>query len=70
MNDTHLIDSLAAAGNVAIWHGYWQPNRHPRKNLVIIYRADDEGNPVDDEETGDPELSRGETLLEALAKLP
>jgi hypothetical protein len=70
MNDNHLIEALANAENVAIWHGYWQPTGQPRRTLVIIYRTDDDGNLVDDEETGDTELARGETLREALSKLP
>ena len=69
MSDTTLINALEKAGNVNIWRGYWQPHGEPRKDLFIIYRADDEGMPVLDEGE-DAELSRGHTLREAIEKLP
>ncbi len=68
MSDTDLLNKLAKAGNVTVWHGYYQPHGEARKDLVCLYRSDDEGNPLEDED-GECELSRGETLREAIRRL-
>jgi hypothetical protein len=67
-NDASLLNALEEAGNVAIWHGFYQPRGEPRKPLVAIYRTDDEGSLLPDED-GESELSRGETLREAIENL-